>query len=79
MKIHPIKGKNDSLYKFKSDAFVVGKDILSEYLALLGIAFIHGYLPNKILLAKLPPIIKDKLGSKNSSLNYIVQGRQLYS
>ena len=65
------RGRNDSLYKFKSDAFVVGKDILSEYLALLfQSAFIHGYLPNKILLAKLQPIIKDKLGNKSSSSNY---------
>ena len=65
------RGRNDSLYKFKSDAFVVGKDILSEYLALLfQSAFIHGYLPNTILLAKLQPIIKDKLGNKSSSSNY---------
>ena len=38
------RGRCDSLYKSKSDAFVVGKDILSEYLALLfeSVSF-HGY------------------------------------
>ena len=63
--------RNDSLYKFKSDAFVYGKNIISEYLCLLfQNCLIHGYLPKNILLAKLQPIIKDKLGNKCSSSNY---------
>ena len=46
-------------------------NILSEYLALVFQSpFIHGYLPNKILLANLQPIIKNKVGSKSSSPNY---------
>ena len=65
------KHRNDCFYKFKSDALVNAKDILCEYLALLfQSAFIHGYLPKNILMAKLQPIIKDKLASKCNSSNY---------
>ena len=48
------KHRNDCFYKFKSDALVNAKDILCEYLTLLfQSAFIHGYLPKKILMANL--------------------------
>ena len=65
------KNRNDSTFRFKSDAFLNGKDILCKYLAVFfQAAFVHGYLPKNILLAKLQPIIKDKLGSKCNSSNY---------
>lgn len=65
------KSKNDSLYNFKSDAFIHGKDVLVNHLTLLLQAFlIHCHVPNDILISSLHPIIKDKLGDKCSSLNY---------
>ena len=65
------KQRNDSMYCFKSDALCYGSEILSKYLAILfQSALIHGFLPKDILCAKLQPIVKDKLGSKNDSSNY---------
>ena len=63
--------RNDSLYSFKSDAIVIGKNILCKYLAILyQAALIHGFLPKEILSAKLQPIVKNKLGDHSDSSNY---------
>ena len=63
--------KNDNSYCFKSDAMIIGKDVLTNYLTVLFQAcIIHGYMPNSILTATLKPIVKDKLGDKCSSSNY---------
>ena len=63
--------KNDTIYNFKSDALIYGKDILVDHFTLLFISFlVHGFFPKNILLSSLKPIIKDKLGSKCNSNNY---------
>lgn len=65
------KSKNDTYYTFKSDALVLGKEVLVNHLTLLLQAFlIHSYIPKDILISSLQPIVKDKLGDKCSSSNY---------
>ena len=68
-KIKP--GKGDPNYQFSSDCFKVNSMILNDYLMELIRSFlIHGFLPVILLLSTLMPIIKDRLGSINSSANY---------
>ena len=63
--------KNDNIYNFKSDALIIGKDILVDHFTLLFKSFlVHGFMPKNILVSSLQPIIKDKLGSKCDSSNY---------
>ena len=63
--------KNDNFYNFKSDAIIIGKDVLINYLTVLFQTFlVHGFMPHNILTSTLQPIIKDKLSNKCSSSNY---------
>ena len=64
-------GKSDSVYNFSSDCIKVDSELLAEYLSILIQSFlIHGHVSRFLLLATLVPIIKDKLGSMNTSKNY---------
>ena len=63
--------KSDSIYDFKSDAILFGKDILTNHITVLLQSFvIHGFVPNMLLSCSLKPIIKDNLGDKSDSSNY---------
>ena len=63
--------KSDPVYLFSSDCIKNGTERLYELLALAIQSFlIHGHLSMFLLLATLIPLIKDKLGSINSSKNY---------
>ena len=69
LKFH--NGKNDSNFKWRSDAMKHGVDILCEPLSdLLKSMIIHGYIPSLFLLSYLIPIIKDNRASKMNSSNY---------
>ena len=64
-------GKSDSVYNFSSDCIKADSRILAEYLSVLIQSFlVHGHVSRFLLLATLVPIIKDKLGSMNTSKNY---------
>ena len=64
-------GKTDPVYSYSSDCFIHGPEKLFELLATVFRSFlIHGHFTIFLLLATLIPIIKDKLGSINSSRNY---------
>ena len=64
-------GKSDPVYTFSSDCIKVDSELLAELLCILVKAYlIHGHVTWFLLLATLVPIIKDKLGSINSSKNY---------
>ena len=64
-------GKTDPVYSFSSDCFKVESDKLAELLStIIQCYLIHGHVTRFLLLATLVPIIKDKLGSINSSKNY---------
>ena len=64
-------GKNDSHYKWRSDALKHGVDILANPLSdLIKSIIIHGYIPPVFLFCSLIPIIKDNTASKLSSSNY---------
>ena len=64
-------GKSDPVYSFSSDCIKVDSDMLDELLSIILRSYlIHGHVTRFLLLATLVPIIKDKLGSINSSKNY---------
>ena len=64
-------GKTDPVLKFSSDCIKVESDKLNELLSVIIQCYlIHGHVTRFLLLATLVPIIKDKLGSMNSSKNY---------
>ena len=59
------------MFNYTSDCFKHGTDYLFELLAIVFQSYlIHGHMTLFLLLATLIPIIKDKLGSINSSKNY---------
>ena len=63
--------KSDPVYAYSSDCIKHGTDYLYEMLAVAFQSYlIHGHMTLFLLLATLIPIIKDKLGSINSSKNY---------
>ena len=63
--------KADPVYSFSSDCIKNGTERLFELLALAIQSFlIHGHISMFLLLSTLIPLIKDKLGSINSSKNY---------
>ena len=69
MKLNPSKG--DLYYNFSSDCIKIDSLILREHKMWMMRSFLtHGYIPVFLHLASLLPIIKDKLGSINSSKNY---------
>ena len=64
-------GKGDPVFSFSSDCLKVNSDILVEFITIMIKSFlIHSYIPQFMLLSTLVPIIKDKLGSINTSKNY---------
>ena len=64
-------GKSDSVFMFSSDCIKVDSKSLAALLASVFQSFlIHGHVTKFLLLATLVPIIKDKLGSMNTSKNY---------
>ena len=64
-------GKGDPTYDFSSDCIKINSDIFNEYIAVMIKGFlIHSHIPIFMLLSTLVPIIKDKLGSINTSKNY---------
>ena len=68
-KLNP--NKTDPVFSFSSDCIRVESDKLAELLAVIIKCYlIHGHVTRFLLLATLVPIIKDKLGSINSSKNY---------
>ena len=63
--------KTDPIYSFSSDCLKNGPEVLFDHLSLAIKSYlIHGHMTVFLLLATLVPIIKDKLGSVNSSKNY---------
>ena len=63
--------KSDPIYSFSSDCLKHGPEKLFELLATsIKCCLIHGHMTTFLLLATLIPLIKDKLGSINSSMNY---------
>ena len=63
--------KSDPTFSFNSDCVKNGTNQLFEKLSISLKSFlIHGHITYFLLLATLLPIIKDKLGSINSSSNY---------
>ena len=63
--------KTDPIYSFSSDCLKNGPDRLFSYLSVVIKSYlVHGHVTVFLLLATLVPIIKDKLGSVNSSKNY---------
>ena len=63
--------KTDPIFSFSSDCIKNAPDVLFEKLSLVFKSFlIHGHVTVFLLLATLVPIIKDKLGSIDSSKNY---------
>ena len=68
---HLRDSKSDPSYSFNSDCIKNGSDQLFEKLSLAVRSFlVHGHVTYFLLLATLAPIIKDKLGTINSSKNY---------
>ena len=64
-------GKSDPVFSFSSDCLKIESDRLCELLSIIIQSFlVHGHVTRFLLLATLVPIIKDKLGSLNSSKNY---------
>ena len=69
--MHLKDGKSDPCHVFSSDCFKHAPDILYQHLATLFRSFlIHGHITTYLLLATLVPIIKNRLGSINTSKNY---------
>ena len=63
--------KSDPVFSYSSDCIKNGTDKLFELLSIAIQSFlIHGHITLFLLLATLIPLIKDKLGSINSSKNY---------
>ena len=63
--------KTDPVCSFSSDCLKAGSDKLFSLLSLsIKSYLIHGHVTLFLLLATLIPIVKDKLGSINSSKNY---------
>ena len=63
--------KSDPIFMFNSNCVKHGTSQLFEKLAIALKSFlIHGHITYFLMLATLLPIIKDKLGSVNSSSNY---------
>ena len=68
---HLKNGKSDPIYAFSSDCFKNGTKKLFNILAVALRSFlVHGSISVYLLLATLVPIIKDRLGSIQSSKNY---------
>ena len=64
-------GKTDPVFSFSSDCIKVDSERLAFLLSIIIQCFlVHGHVTRFLLLATLVPIIKDKLGSINSSKNY---------
>ena len=61
-------GKSDPVFSFSSDCIKVESEKLADLLTIIIQCYlIHGHVTRFLLLATLVPIIKDKLGSINSS------------
>ena len=68
---HLKNGKSDPVYAFSSDCLKNGTGKLFNLLAMVLRSFlVHGNVSIYLLLATLVPIIKDRLGSIQSSKNY---------
>ena len=64
-------GKTDPVFTFSSDCIKVESEKLAYLLSIIIQCYlVHGHVTRFLLLATLVPIIKDKLGSINSSKNY---------
>ena len=64
-------GKTDPVFTFSSDCIKVESEKLAYLLSIIIQCYlVHGHVKRFLLLATLVPIIKDKLGSINSSKNY---------
>ena len=64
-------GKGDPVFKFSSDCLNINSERLAVLLAAIFQSFlVHGHVTRFLLLATLVPIIKDKLGSINTSKTY---------
>ena len=64
-------GKTDPVFSFSSDCIKVDSEKLTDLLSIIIQCYlVHGHVTRFLLLATLVPIIKDKLGSINSSKNY---------
>ena len=64
-------GKTDPVFSFSSDCIKVDSENLTDLLSIIIQCYlVHGHVTRFLLLATLVPIIKDKLGSINSSKNY---------
>ena len=64
-------GKGDPVYTFSSDCIKVNSQQLLNLLTIIIKCFlVHGHVTRFLLLATLVPIIKDELGSINTSKNY---------
>ena len=69
--LHLNSNKSDPTYTFSSDCIKNGPDSLFQHLSVVLKSFlIHGHVMLFLLIARLVPIIKDKLGSISSSKNY---------
>ena len=68
-KLNP--NKTDPVFSFSSDCIKVESEKLNDLLSIIIRCYlIHGHVTRFLLLATLVPIIKDKLGSPNTSKNY---------
>ena len=68
---HLKDSKSDPTFSFNSDCIKHGTEQLFQQISLAIQSFlVHGHVTYFLLLATLVPIIKDKLGSINSSRNY---------
>ena len=66
-----IPGKSDPIHSFSSDCFRNATDSLYHHLAnVLVSCTVHSHVSLVLLLSTLVPLVKDKLGSINTSKNY---------
>ena len=64
-------GKSDPIHSFSSDCFRNAPDSLYHHLAqVLKCCTVHSHVTLVLLLSTLVPLVKDKLGSMNTSKNY---------
>ena len=63
--------KSDSIFNIVSDQFINAPPQLTTHLTrLMKIIFLHGYIPDSLLLCSLFPLVKDNLGDVTKSDNY---------
>ena len=63
--------KRDALYDMSSEYYLNAPTELTTHLTkLIRLYFIHGYVPQELLLCTLVPLLKDNLGDTTSSENY---------